>query len=127
MKNRFFNLYSHDFARVAVGVPRCRVADPAFNAAETIDLAKQAAANGAVLVAFPELGLPAYTCDDLFHQRALLDACEEAVIDKGRKLQGAVLGEAVARRVEAAEKKGRRSAFVTADARKKTAGRRTAN
>jgi NAD+ synthase (glutamine-hydrolysing) len=79
MKNRFFNLYSHDFARVAVGVPRCRVADPAFNAAETIDLAKQAAANGAVLVAFPELGLSAYTCDDLFHQRALLDACEEAL------------------------------------------------
>ena len=79
MKNRFFNLYSHDFARVAVGVPRCRVADPAFNAAETIDLAKQAAANGAVLVAFPELGIPAYTCDDLFHQRALLDACEEAL------------------------------------------------
>src|SRR5476651_2015571 len=79
MKNRFFNLYSHDFARVAVGVPRCRVADPAFNAAETIDLAKQAAANGAVLVAFPELGLPSYTCDDLFHQRALLDACEEAL------------------------------------------------
>jgi NAD+ synthase (glutamine-hydrolysing) len=79
MKTRFFNLYSHDFARVAVGVPRCRVADPAFNAAETIDLAKQAAANGAVLVAFPELGLPAYTCDDLFHQRALLDACEEAL------------------------------------------------
>jgi NAD+ synthase (glutamine-hydrolysing) len=64
---------------VAVGVPRCRVADPAFNAAETIDLAKQAAANGAVLVAFPELGIPAYTCDDLFHQRALLDACEEAL------------------------------------------------
>jgi NAD+ synthase (glutamine-hydrolysing) len=79
MKNRFFNLYSHDFARVAVGVPRCRVADPAFNALETIDLAKQAAANGAVLVAFPELGLSAYTCDDLFHQRALLDASEEAL------------------------------------------------
>jgi NAD+ synthase (glutamine-hydrolysing) len=79
MKNRFFNLYSHDFARVAVGVPRCKVADPAFNAAETIELAKQAAANGAVLVAFPELGISAYTCDDLFHQRALLDACEEAL------------------------------------------------
>ncbi|SAL32158.1 NAD synthetase [Caballeronia sordidicola] len=79
MKNRFFNLYSHDFARVAVGVPRCKVADPAFNAAETIELAKQAAANGAVLVAFPELGISAYSCDDLFHQRALLDACEEAL------------------------------------------------
>ena len=39
----------------------------------------QAAAEGAVLVAFPELGLSAYTCDDLFHQRALLDACEAAL------------------------------------------------
>ena len=31
------------------------------------------------LVAFPELGLSAYTCDDLFHQRALLDGCEAAL------------------------------------------------
>jgi NAD+ synthase (glutamine-hydrolysing) len=94
MKNRFFNLYSHDFARVAVGVPRCRVADPAFNAAETIDLAKQAAANGAVLVAFPELGLSAYTCDDLFHQRALLDACEAAlasVVEASKNLAVAMI------------------------------------
>ncbi|WP_395826142.1 NAD(+) synthase [Collimonas sp.] len=78
-KNSFFNLYSHDFARVAVAVPRCRVADPVFNAAETIVLAQQAAQQGAVLVAFPELGLSAYTCDDLFHQRALLYACEAAL------------------------------------------------
>jgi NAD+ synthase (glutamine-hydrolysing) len=75
----FFNLYSHDFARVAVGIPACRVADPLFNAAETIALAKQAAERGAVLVAFPELGLSAYTCDDLFHQRALLDAGKAAL------------------------------------------------
>ncbi len=81
MKSNFFNLYSHDFARVAVAVPTCRVADPAYNAAETIALAKQAAARGAVLVAFPELGISAYTCDDLFHQRALLDACEDALRD----------------------------------------------
>ncbi|WP_277186865.1 NAD(+) synthase [Caballeronia sp. BR00000012568055] len=79
MKRDFFNLYSHDFARVAVGVPTCKVADPAYNASQTIDLAKQAAARGAVLVAFPELGISAYTCDDLFHQRALLDACEDAL------------------------------------------------
>ncbi len=76
---RFDNLYSHDFARLAVGVPMCRVADPAFNAAQTIDLLKQAAAEGAAVVAFPELGLSAYTCDDLFHQRALLDGCEAAL------------------------------------------------
>ncbi|XLZ72174.1 NAD(+) synthase [Massilia sp. SR12] len=73
MSHSFHNLYHHDFARVAVGVPRCKVADPLFNAGQTIALAQQAAARGAVLVAFPELGLSAYTCDDLFHQRALLD------------------------------------------------------
>jgi NAD+ synthase (glutamine-hydrolysing) len=77
----FFNLYSHDFARVAVAIPRCKVADPAFNAAETIALARQAEAGGAVLAAFPELGLSAYSCEDLFHQRALLDACEAALKD----------------------------------------------
>jgi len=81
MDKRFFNLYSHDFARVAVASPRCRVADPAFNAQQTIKLARQAAEQGAVLAAFPELGLSAYTCDDLFHQRALLDACLAALGD----------------------------------------------
>ncbi|WP_241050460.1 NAD(+) synthase [Achromobacter xylosoxidans] len=84
MSNPFFNLYSHGFARVAVGVPECRVADPAFNAAQTIALAQQAAQGGAVLVAFPELGLSAYTCDDLFHQKALLDACEAALGEVAR-------------------------------------------
>ncbi len=79
MKNAFLNLYSHGFARVAVATPRCRIADPTFNAAQTIALAKQASEQGAVLVAFPELGLSAYTCDDLFHQAALLDACEAAL------------------------------------------------
>ncbi|MFL6674319.1 MAG: NAD(+) synthase [Massilia sp.] len=79
MNNPFFNLYSHDFARVAVAIPRCRIADPAYNVEQTIALARQAAAQGAMLVAFPELGLSAYSCDDLFHQRALLDACEDAL------------------------------------------------
>ncbi len=72
----FFNLYNHDFARVAVGVPRIRVADPAFNAAHTIELMERAVAERAVVALFPELGLSAYTCDDLFHQRALLDAVD---------------------------------------------------
>ena len=76
----FFNPYRHDFARVAVAVPRVRVADPGFNAGETIAMLNQAAGQGAVVVAFPELGLSAYTCDDLFHQRALLDACEAALV-----------------------------------------------
>lgn len=48
--------------------------------------------------------------------------CEQAVIEKGRQNQAAMLGDAVARRVEAAEKKGRRSASAPAVARKKTEG-----
>ncbi|MET0517591.1 MAG: nitrilase-related carbon-nitrogen hydrolase, partial [Burkholderiaceae bacterium] len=75
----FDNLYSHDFARIAVGLPQCRVADPQFNGAQTIALLQQAAAAGAAVVAFPELGLSSYSCDDLFHQRALLDGCEAAL------------------------------------------------
>ena len=75
----FHHPYRHDFVRVAVAVPRIRVADPAFNAAETVKMLELAASQGASLVAFPELGLAAYTSDDLFHQRALLDACEAAL------------------------------------------------
>ncbi|MGZ5236581.1 MAG: NAD(+) synthase [Caldimonas sp.] len=75
----FRHPYRHDFVRVAVAVPRIRVADPAFNAAATVAMLERLAAEGASLVAFPELGLAAYTSDDLFHQRALLDACEAAL------------------------------------------------
>ena len=69
----FFNLYNHGFIRVAVGIPEVRVADPAFNAARTVELMEQAANQQAMLVLFPELGLSSYSCEDLFHQQALLD------------------------------------------------------
>ncbi len=70
----FFNLYNHGFVRVAVGTPEVRVADPVFNGARTIELMAQADREKAVLVLFPELGLTSYSCDDLFHQQALLDS-----------------------------------------------------
>ncbi len=50
---------------------------------------------------------------------AVFDACEEAVIEKGRNWQAQLLGEAVSRRIEAAEKKGRRSASAPVVARRK--------
>ncbi|MBI4291412.1 MAG: NAD(+) synthase [Betaproteobacteria bacterium] len=67
----FFNLYRHNFVRVAVAVPEVRVADPAFNAAQTVALMREAATRKAMLAVFPELGLSAYSCEDLFQQQAL--------------------------------------------------------
>jgi NAD+ synthase (glutamine-hydrolysing) len=75
----FFNLYRHNFVRVAVAIPEVRVADPAFNADQTIALMRQAAERKAVLAVFPELGLSAYSCEDLFHQQALLDQSRDAL------------------------------------------------
>ena len=69
----FFNLYNHGLIRVAVGIPEVQVADPAFNGSRTIELMEKAEREKAVLALFPELGLSAYSCDDLFHQQALLD------------------------------------------------------
>jgi NAD+ synthase (glutamine-hydrolysing) len=75
----FFNLYNHGLIRVAVGIPEVRVADPAFNGARTIELIEKAQRESAVLSLFPELGLSAYSCEDLFHQQALLDGSLEAL------------------------------------------------
>ncbi|MGH9688454.1 MAG: NAD(+) synthase [Candidatus Acidiferrales bacterium] len=76
----FFNLYRHNFVRVALGIPEVRVADPAFNAGQVIALMRQASSRDALLVTFPELGLSAYSCEDLFHQQALLDASRDALV-----------------------------------------------
>ena len=62
----FFNLYRHNFARIAVAVPRAHVADPASNARETIALMREADADHAAVTLFPELGLSAYSCDDFY-------------------------------------------------------------
>jgi NAD+ synthase (glutamine-hydrolysing) len=77
----FFNLYRHNFARVAVCIPEVRVADPAFNAGKTVALLEEAARRGAVLALYPELGLSAYSCEDLFHQQALLDGAKAALAE----------------------------------------------
>ena len=75
----FFNLYRHGFARVAVATPMVRVGDPQYNLVATLELMRHAARERAVLAVFPELGLSAYTCEDLFHQQALVDSAEDAL------------------------------------------------
>jgi NAD+ synthase (glutamine-hydrolysing) len=76
----FFNPYAHGFARLAVATPRVQVGDPEHNLAATLALMRDAAGERALLAVFPELGLSAYSCEDLFHQQALLDAAEEALL-----------------------------------------------
>jgi NAD+ synthase (glutamine-hydrolysing) len=75
----FHSIYRHGFVRAAVAVPKVRVADPAFNAERTCSLARRASDARAAVVLFPELGLSAYSNEDLFHQDALLDAALAAV------------------------------------------------
>jgi NAD+ synthase (glutamine-hydrolysing) len=75
----FFNLYRHGFVRVALATPVVRIGAPDFNAEATEELMRQAARARAALAVFPELGLSAYSCDDLFHQKALIDGCEQAL------------------------------------------------
>ena len=55
-------------------MPGVRVADPAHNAGQVLAQMREAAARRAAVVLFPELCLSAYSCEDLFQQRALLDA-----------------------------------------------------
>ena len=75
----FFNPYAHGFVRLAVATPLVRVGDPEYNVETTLELMQRAARDRVLLVVFPELGLSAYSCEDLFHQQALIDAAEDAL------------------------------------------------
>jgi NAD+ synthase (glutamine-hydrolysing) len=79
MRDRFYSIYSHGFIRAAVCLPSLRVADADFNLERTLVLARQASKAGVAVALFPELGISAYTNDDLFHQDALLDATKAAL------------------------------------------------
>jgi NAD+ synthase (glutamine-hydrolysing) len=78
-KDAFFDLYRHGFVRAAVAVPEVRVANTELNVAQTAKLLDEAARRGVCLIAFPELGLTGYTCDDLFHQQALLQGAQRGL------------------------------------------------
>jgi NAD+ synthase (glutamine-hydrolysing) len=67
------------FVRVAAASPPLRVANPAFNADQTLRLMHEAYAQGAQLALFPELGLTGYTCGELFLQDRLLDDARAAL------------------------------------------------
>ncbi|MBT3257748.1 MAG: NAD(+) synthase, partial [Deltaproteobacteria bacterium] len=81
MTRPFHSIYSHGFIRSAVCVPSLSVADPAYNVERTLGLARRASDHHAAFVLFPELGLSAFSNEDLFHQDALLEAVREALAE----------------------------------------------
>ena len=67
------------FIKVAAATPNIKVADVDYNKQEIMRLIDETVANGAKIVAFPELCITGYTCGDLFSQDVLLRKCEEAL------------------------------------------------
>jgi NAD+ synthase (glutamine-hydrolysing) len=75
----FNAIHSHGFVRAAVCTPRVAPGDPAFNAAETLALAREGHARGCDLMLFPELGISAYAIDDLHLQDVILRRVEAEI------------------------------------------------
>ncbi len=69
----------HGLVKVATATPEVRVADVDFNTEKTLEMMKEADGLGVRLVVFPELGLTAYTCGDLFFQSALIEKAKKAL------------------------------------------------
>jgi NAD+ synthase (glutamine-hydrolysing) len=74
------NWAEHGFVRVAAVAPVVHVAQPLRNVAEIVSWASKAADAGASLVAFPELSITGYTCEDLFLGDDLLVRAEQALV-----------------------------------------------
>jgi NAD+ synthase (glutamine-hydrolysing) len=74
------NWAEHGFIRVASVAPVVHVAQPLRNVAEIVSWSTKAAAAGASLVAFPELSITGYTCEDLFLGDDLLVRAEQGLV-----------------------------------------------
>ena len=67
------------FIKVSAVTPKVRVADPEYNAEAIIGKLSEEWKKKTKIIVFPELCLTAYTCNDLFLQKALLDGAKEAL------------------------------------------------
>ncbi len=66
----------HGFIKVAAVTPEIKVGDPFYNAEQICKGIDEAEESGAKIIAFPELCLTGYTCQDLFLQEQLLEAAK---------------------------------------------------
>ena len=65
--------------RLALASPKITLCDTEKNAAAIIGAIKEAAGNGAEIIAFPELIITGASCGDLYKQRSLLSAADKAL------------------------------------------------
>jgi NAD+ synthase (glutamine-hydrolysing) len=77
--DRFQNLYTHGFVRVAACAPVVAPADPASNAERILKFWREADAEKAAVLLTPELSLTGYAIDDLLLQDSLLNSVEAAL------------------------------------------------
>lgn len=79
----------YGFINVAAAVPAVRVADCDYNVQQIESIIAQAEGMGVEVLVFPELCITGYSCQDLFHQRLLLEQSETSILkllDFTRKL-----------------------------------------
>lgn len=74
--------------RVAAVSPELRVADVEFNVGATVAAVSAAAAQGAVVVVCPELGITGYSAGDLFRMELLLEAAADGLRTLAAELVG---------------------------------------
>lgn len=69
-------MYYRDFVKVAALTPKAYVGNPSANVDEMLTLLNDV---HAAIAVFPELGITAYTCNDLFFQNSLLEEAHDAL------------------------------------------------
>lgn len=69
-------MYHNGFLKVASVTPKLEVGNPTFNVSEMLTLLEQMESS---ITVFPELGVTAYTCNDLFYQSSLLNSTKEQI------------------------------------------------
>ena len=71
----------YGFVRVGAAVPKLKVANCEYNAAQIIELIKRAEKEYIKFLVFPELCITAYSCSDLFHQELLLKKASKELLN----------------------------------------------
>ena len=69
-------MYGKGFIKAASVTPVLKVGNPLFNVKEMVRLLKEVKSS---ITVFPELGVTAYTCNDLFYQESLLKNTKTAI------------------------------------------------